>query len=186
MMESSVKKKNLFYMIVLILTLVTMIIGATLAYFKFVASQKEESTVLYSGTLAVEYIDGTYIKNPTLYPIKNINYNTYDNVYRNNFAVTSTGTLDQTIWLDLYITRNDFSVNSLKYAIFNNEGIEMQRGNVPKEGKVNIASNLYLANKATTKYTLIIWLDDTDYNQNFEMGNIITGRIDVYAKQVRR
>ena len=62
----------------------------------------------------------------------------------------------------------------------------MQRGNVPKEGKVNIASNLYLANKATTKYTLIIWLDDTDYNQNFEMGNIITGRIDVYAKQVRR
>lgn len=185
MIESSVKKKNLFYMIVLILTLITMIIGATLAYFKFVASQKEESTVLYTGTLAIEYIDGTYIKNPDLYPIKNVSYNTYDYVYRNNFAVTSTGTLDQTIWVDVDITKNEFSENALKYAIFNSEGMEMQRGNVPQLGKFNIASNLYLASQGTTRYTLIIWLDNMNYNQNFEMGNTVTGRIDVYAKQVR-
>ncbi len=186
MMESSQQKKNLFYMIVLILTLITMIVGATLAYFKLVASQKEESTVLYTGTLAIEYIDGTYIKNPDLYPIKNVNYNTYKYVYRNNFAVTSTGTLDQTISLDVEITKNEFYENALKYAVYNSEGVEMQRGNVPQSGKVNLASNLYLASNGTTKYTLIIWLDNTNYNQNFEMGNTITGRIDVYAKQVRK
>lgn len=186
MMESSQQKKNLFYMIVLILTLITMIVGATLAYFKLVASQKEESTVLYTGTLSIEYIDGTYIKNPDLYPIKNVNYNTYKYVYRNNFAVTSTGTLDQTISLDVEITKNEFYENALKYAVYNSEGVEMQRGNVPQSGKVNLASNLYLASNGTTKYTLIIWLDNTNYNQNFEMGNTITGRIDVYAKQVRK
>ena len=185
MTESSTKKKNLFYMIVLILTLLTMIIGATLAYYKFIASQKEGGTVLYTGTLSIEYIDGTYINNPYLYPLKNVNYDTFDYVYRNNFAITSTGTLDQTIWLDLYITDNKFAENALKYAIYNNEGVEMQRGYVPNSGKVNIASNLYLGSKNTAKYTLIIWLDDTDYNQNFETESTITGRIDVYAKQVR-
>ena len=108
------------------------------------------------------------------------------NVYRNNFAVTSTGTLDQTIWIDVDITENLFKENALKYAIFNSEGVEMTRGYVPQKGKFNIGSNLYLASNGTTKYTLIIWLDNTKYNQNFEMGTIVTGRIDVYAKQIRR
>ncbi len=163
-----------------------MIIGATLAYFKFVAGQKEESTVLYTGTLAIEYIDGVYIKDPELYPLNYVNYNTYQRVYRNSFAITSTGTLDQTIWVDVDITKNEFRENALKFVIFNSEGVEMTRGYVPQSGKFNIASNLYLASNATTTYTLIIWLDNTNYNQNFEMGNGVTGRIDVYAKQVRR
>ena len=186
MMESSQQKKNLFYMIVLILTLITMIVGATLAYYKLVASQKKDSTVLYTGTLQIEYLDGIYIENPNLEPLKNVNFKTYKKVYRNNFAITSTGSLDQTISVDLVISHNEFYENALKYAIFNSEGLEMQRGVVPQEeGKVNIANNLYLAHNATTRYTLIIWLDNTNYVQNFEMGNTVSGRIDVYAKQVR-
>ena len=39
MMESSESKKSIFYMVVLILTLITMIIGATLAYFKLLYSE---------------------------------------------------------------------------------------------------------------------------------------------------
>lgn len=185
-MESSIKKKKKFYMIILIMTLFSLLIGVTLTYYKFLSSQKEESTVLYTGTLAIEYIDGVYIKDPELYPMYNVTYNTYDNVYRNTFAVTSTGTLDQTIWIDVDITKNMFNENALKYAIFNSEGVEMTRGYVPQSGKFNIGSNLYLASNATTRYTLIIWLDNTKYNQNFEMGTIVSGRIDVYAKQVRR
>ena len=185
MMESSQQKKNLFYMIVLILTLITMIVGATLAYYKLVASQKKESTVLYTGTLQIEYLDGTYIENPELEPLRSVNYNTYNKVYRNNFAVTSTGTVDQTISVDMVITSNEFYENALRYIIYNSEGIEMQSGNVPQTGKVNIAKNLYLAHNGTTRYTLIVWLDNTSYNQNFEMGSTVTGRIDVYAKQVR-
>ena len=185
MMESSIKKKNLFYTIVLILTLIIMIIGATLALYRLIASQKEDSTVLYSGTLEIEYLDGIYIKDPELYPLKNVNYNTYKNVYRNNFAVTSTGTLEGTISIDADISKNEFEKNALKYAIYNSQGVEMARGNVPKLGKFNLTSNLYLNSHATTKYTLIIWLDNKNYNQNFEMGKSVSGKIEVYAKQLK-
>ena len=75
-MESNIKKKNLFYMIVLILTLITLLVGVTLTYYKYLASQKEDSTVLYTGTLAIEYIDGVYIKDPELYPMDNVTYET--------------------------------------------------------------------------------------------------------------
>ena len=117
MMENSDAKKSIFYMIVLILTLITMIVGATLAYFKLVDSQKEEGTVLYTGKLEINYIDGVRIKNPELIPTKNPNYNTYKGVYRNSFAVASSGTLKQTIEVELDVASNEFIENSIKYEI---------------------------------------------------------------------
>ena len=45
--------------------------------------------------------------------------------------------------------------------------------------------NTYLASKDTANYTLIIWLKNTGYNQNDIMGNIISGRIDVNAVQIK-
>lgn len=185
MIENSAEKKKIFYMIVLILTLITMIIGATLAYFHLIASQKEEGTVLYTGTLEINYIDGTYIKDPELYPLKDVNYNTYDKVYRNSFAVASSGTLDQTISIDMEVSTNEFSENALKYAVFNEDGARMKTGYIPKTGSINLADNMFLAHDGTAKYTLIIWWDNTGYNQNSEMGSIISGKINVYAKQVR-
>ena len=162
-----------------------MIIGATLALYRLIASQKEDNTVLYSGTLKIEYLDGIYIKDPKLYPLKNVNFTTYKNVYRNNFSVTSTGTLEGIISIDADITKNEFYENAIMYAVYNSQGVEMARGHVPKLGKFNLASNLYLNSHATTNYTLIIWLDNTNYNQNFEMGKTISGKIDVYAKQLK-
>lgn len=185
MMESSESKKRFFYMIVLILTLITMIIGATLAYFSLIASQKEEGTVLYTGKLEINYIDGVYIKNPELLPLNNPGYDTYENVYRNSFSVASSGTLNQTISVELEVSNNEFRENVMKYAIYNSNGQRIASGNIPKEGKVTLASDMYLAATGTAKYTLIIWLDNTNYNQNFEMGNTITGRINVYSKQIR-
>ena len=172
-------------MIVLLLTLITMIIGATLAYFSLVASQKEEGTVLYTGKLEINYIDGVYIQNPELYPIKNPGYNTYDNVYRNSFSVASSGTLEQVISVELEIANNEFRENAIKYAIYNEKGQRLSNGSVPKTGKVTIASDMYLEVTGTAKYTLMIWLDNTNYNQNFEMGNTITGKINIHSKQIR-
>lgn len=185
MMESSEEKKKIFYMIVLILTLITMIIGATLAYFSLIASQEEEGTVLYTGKLEINYIDGVYIKDPVLIPMKDPGYNTYDGIYRNSFAVSSSGTLEQTISVELEVSNNEFRENAIKYAIYNDKGQKMSSGNVPKTGKVTIASNMYLAAVGTAKYTLIIWLDNTGYNQNSEMGKTITGKININSKQLR-
>lgn len=185
MMESSESKKRIFYMIVLILTFITMIIGATLAYFSLISSQREEGTVLYTGKLEINYIDGVYIKNPTLMPTTEPNYNTYKNVYRNNFSVTSSGTLEQTISIELDIANNEFQENSIKYIIYNENGQKLASGNVPKIGKTTIASDMYLPKTATARFTLIIWLENTNYNQNFEMGKSITGKININSKQIR-
>ena len=186
MVESSTKKKELFYIIVLILTLITMIIGATFAYLKLVGSQKKEGTVLYTGTVRINYIDGTYIKNPELLPMQTVNYNTYDKVYRNTFEIKSTGTLDQTIDIDLEIEHNDFNENSLKYVVYSNEGKELATGYVPKTGKINLVNNVYLGHGETARYTIIIWWYSTDANQMSEFGSVITGRINAEAKQIKK
>ena len=185
MMESSESKKSIFYMIVLILTLITMIIGATLAYFKLLESQEEEGTVLYTGKLEINYIDGVYIQNPELIPTKNPGYNTYKGVYRNSFSVASSGTLEQTITLELEVSTNEFRDNAIKYVVFNASGDRIATGNVPKEGKVTLASDMYLSPTGTAKYTLIIWLENTGYNQNSEMGKTIVGKINIHSKQMR-
>ncbi len=185
MIESSKEKKRLFYMIVLLLTLITMIIGATLAYLNLVGSQKEEGTVLYTGTVRINYLDGKYIDNPELFPITNVNYNTKDKVYRNDFAIESTGTLDQTISIDMEIKENEFHENSLKYIVYSENGNQLATGNVPKKGQINIANNIFLGHGEKAQYTVIIWWVNTDYNQNDEMGSVISGKINAYAKQIK-
>ena len=186
MMESSESKKSLFYMIVLVLTLIIMIIGATMAYFSLMSSQKEEGTVLYTGKLEINYIDGVYIRNPELIPTKNPGYNTYKGVYRNSFSVASSGTLEQTISLELEVANNEFIENAIRYAVYNEKGQRLSTGIVPKTGKVTVAEDMYLAPTGTAKYTLIVWLDNTNYNQNTEMGKNITGRINIHSRQLRR
>lgn len=185
MIESSNEKKQLFYIIVLILTLITMIIGATFAYFKLVGSQKKEGTVLYTGTLQINYIDGRYINDPGLFPLKDVNYNTYDKVYRNRFGITSTGTLDQTISIDIDITTNEFPENVLKFVVYSENGNQLATGNVPKSGNINLANNIFLGHGETAYYTVIIWWPSTDYNQEVEMGSVIAGRINATAKQIK-
>lgn len=185
MIESSQEKKKIFYLVVLVLTLITMLIGAVFGIYSLIASQKEDDTKLYTGTLQINYIDGVYIRNPELIPTKNVDFSTYKGVYRNNFQIASSGTLDQIINLDLEISKNEFIENALKYAIYNSKGNELASGFVPKTGKVNLASNMYLASGYVATYTLIIWLDNTNYNQNSEMGKIITGKINAYAKQIK-
>lgn len=185
MIESSAEKKKIFYMIVLILTFITMIIGATLAYFLLIASQKEEGTVLYTGKLEINYIDGTYVKDAELMPVSNVTYNTYEGVYRNNFRVASSGTLNQTISVDLEVTLNEFSQNVLRYGIFNDKGQVINTGYVPKTGSITLASNMFLAHDGIANYTLIIWMNNGSYNQNKEMGNKIVGKINIYSVQTR-
>lgn len=186
MIESDSKKK-LFYIIILILTLIAMLVSATIAYFSLVSSQKDEDTKLYTGKLEINYVDGVYIKNPTLWPMNGKpNYNTYKDVYRNTFKVVSSGTLEQTITVDMIVTNNTFDKDDIKYCVFNNKGKEMACGDVPLTGKVNLADNLYLSASGTAEYTLILWLDNKDYNQNSDFGKEIRGKISVLSKQLKR
>ena len=185
MMEDSNKGKRTFFMVVLLLTLIVMIIGATLAYYSLLSSQKKEGTVLYTGYLQINYVDGVYIKNPDLYPISNVTYNTTDKVYRNTFSIVSSGTLDQTLSIDMDITKNEFSPNALKYVVYSTNGNELARGTVPQSGKVNLAENIYLEKDGTATYTVIVWWQDNGTNQSYEAGHTISGKITAYSKQAK-
>ena len=136
--------------------------------------------------MKINYISGTEINNPELLPIESVDYNTHEKVYRNNFEIASTGTLDQTISVDLEVTRNDFSAGTLKYVLYSNQGKQLASGDVPKTGSINLTNNVFLGHGESARYTLIIWWYSTNSNQTAEIGNIITGRINAEARQIRR
>ena len=60
-MENSKNKKDIFYFVVLILTLITMTVGITFTYFSMLAKEEDDSTRIQTGTLAINYIDGKEI-----------------------------------------------------------------------------------------------------------------------------
>ena len=88
------KKGYLFYYIILILTLIVMVIGATFTYYSLVASDKEDSTWVQTGDLAIKYVDGSVIKADNLMPMNEPSFNTKASYYRKEFSVRSTGSLD--------------------------------------------------------------------------------------------
>ena len=74
----------------------------------------------------------------------------------------------------------------MKYAIYNEKGDKLATGSIPKKGKVTLASDMYLEPTGIAKYTLIMWLDNTNYNQNDEMGKTITAKINIHSRQLRQ
>lgn len=54
-----VKSKNdIFYLILFVLTIITMIVGITFTYFSLIASEDEDSTKVQTGSISINYIDG--------------------------------------------------------------------------------------------------------------------------------
>ena len=185
MIEDTNKPKRTFILIILLLTLIVMIVSATLAYYLLLSSQKEEGTVLYTGYLQINYVDGVYVRNPDLYPVRNVYYETYDKVYRNNFSIVSSGTLNQTLSIDMEITKNEFSPNALMYAVYSSNKNELARGYLPQDGTVNLVDNVYLEYNGTATYTVIVWWQDDGTNQASEAGHVISGKIIAYSKQAK-
>ena len=68
-MNNSKSKNDIFYFILLILTMITMVVGITFTYFSMIASEKEDSTKVQVGSLSINYIDGKAIDTYALLPI---------------------------------------------------------------------------------------------------------------------
>ena len=50
---------------------------------------------------------------------------------------------------------------------------------------INLLNNVYLGSKETARYTLIIWWYSTDDNQIDDFDNVITGKINAEAIQIK-
>ena len=115
-------KKNIYYIISLILTLLIFVAASTFAYFSMVASREKDSTQIYTGTVMINYHQGDIIKGVNLVPgtdfgngSKVPNINTEHNVYKNNFSVSNSGTLPVKVDININISNNEFSHKILKY-----------------------------------------------------------------------
>ncbi len=179
------EKKNFFYIIMMILTLITVVIGAAFAIYTFLHSQKEGGTNVYTGTLSIVYTEGERIYLKNIYPTYNPQFNETENVYKNSFTITNTGTLEGVLRINIEIKNNEFNAGSLKYKLFNSDGNELTTGNVPKTGNFEIINNVLLESNATVTYTVIIWLDESGDNQNEEMRKTLLGNVRADISQKR-
>lgn len=181
----SERKSDVFYLILLVLTLITMIIGITFTYFSFVAKEKKDNTKIQTGILSINYVDGESIGGSGLIPINEPNLDTDYAVYKKKFSVRSKGTLDQVLDIYINVTKNDFSSNALRFALYNNQNKKIATGIIPSSGSVLLISGDYLKSNSTNDYTVLIWLQENNMNQNYEANNMFVGGFDITARQVK-
>lgn len=186
MNQSKSKNKNdIFYLVVLILTLITMIVGITFTYFSLMASEDKDSTRVETGYLSINYIDGKVVDTYSLLPIDEPTLNTKLSVYRKEFTISSDGSLDQTLDIYMNITKNEFSHNALKYAIYDSTNTKLGIGFIPSEGKILMKSGILLKSKDKETFTVLIWLQNSDENQINEEGHTFVGGFDITATQIK-
>ena len=184
-MNTTDDKKNFYYVAILILTLIAVIVGATFAVYNFLHSQKEGGSKVYTGTLAIEYFSGNIINLNEIFPTTDPEYDEENNVYKNKFKVTNTGTLDGILSVNVEIIKNEFSAGTLKYKLFNSEGEVITTGEIPKKDSIEIANSILLSATESAEFTLIIWLEESGENQNEEMRKELIGLIKADANQKR-
>ena len=83
------------------------------------------------------------------------------------------------------VTKNDFKDGNLKYSLYNSENRKISTGSIPSNGNVLIAKDDYLKNNFTNNYTILIWLQNTDDNQEYEEDSIFVGGFDITANQIK-
>lgn len=181
-MNTTANKKDFFYIIVLILTFVTVIIGATFAIYSLIFSHKEGSSAVYTGTLSIEYLSGDIIKFNFLKPMEVLSLEDNKNVYKNQFKVTNTGTLDSLLSVILEIKVNEFSDETLMYSLYDDTGLIMEDF-LEGTNEITLAKNVILENDTVKNFTLVVWLKENGENQNEEMRKNLVGQIRVDASQ---
>lgn len=187
-MNSDGKSKNdIFYFILLILTMITMVVGVTFTYLSLMAEEEEDSTKVKAGSISINYIDGRTIDTYALLPIREPNLNTKYSVYKKKFSVASDGSLDQTLDLYINVTQNGFTNNALMFALYDETNSKLATGHITSEegGRVLMKSGVYLKSNNTADFTVLIWLQENDENQDHEQGKTFIGGFDITATQVK-
>lgn len=179
------KKVNVYYLVVLILTLIIMAVGISFAIFTLAGKEKDDSTQIWTGTLSINYVDGKEINVYNLFPINEPKLGDEMFVYTKKFSVTSNGSLDQTIDLYIDIKENEFISDHLRYALYDSNGNKINTGGISKDGKVLMTSGIFLKSGGTKDFTVLLWLQETFENQNNEQDCSFKGEFDIFANQIK-
>ena len=183
MNSSHANRKDIFYIIILILTFITVIVGAAFALYTFIFSQEEGANAVYTGTLSIEYLSGKIIDSYNLYPSEDPNLAEEKNIYKNNFRVTNTGSLDCKLEVGVEFYLNEFSNETLMYILYNSAQEEVASGYLEGKKTAILASNITLESNTTEDFNLVIWIKENGEDQNAEMKKRLNGTIRVDASQ---
>ena len=182
------KKRNVFFSCLYILSFIIMIIGSTLAYFSFRttsdrnvidASSLKDSTV----TISVSQVSG----GGDLFPLKDddimkaYNRNCVDdngNMACNKYAVTLNNTGNSN-YLDGKIKFNTSNnLVNLYFMMIDSKGsVYVPTTKIENDKYYNIGKSLKMKENSDFSYTLIVWLRNLDENQNSEMNGNYKGTI---------
>lgn len=182
------KKRNIFFSCLYILSFIIMIIGSTLAYFSFRttsdknvinASSLKDSSV----TISVSQVSG----GGDLFPLKDddimkaYNRNCVDdngNMACNKYAVTLNNTGNSN-YLDGKIKFNTSNnLINLYFMMIDSKGsVYVPTTKIENDKYYNIGKSLKMKENSDFSYTLIVWLRNLDENQNSEMNGNYKGTI---------
>lgn len=182
------KKRNVFFRCLYILSFIIMIIGSTLAYFSFRttsdknvinASSLKDSSV----TISVSQVSG----GGDLFPLKDddimkaYNRNCVDdngNMACNKYAVTLNNTGNSN-YLDGKIKFNTSNnLVNLYFMMIDSKGsVYVPTTKIENDKYYNIGKSLKMKENSDFSYTLIVWLRNLDENQNSEMNGNYKGTI---------
>lgn len=170
---------------ILIISYLVMIVflglGISFSYFLLADSADKDSTRVYAGRLDVSYIQGNEL-DEILYPIPEPDFNTTEKVYRNRFAVSTEGTLEQNVAISFNILSNQFSNDMIRYALYTSNGNKLSTGYL-NEGLELLIDNLYFKPVESREFVLMVWLEEKPFEQAGEMGCKLLGRILINSKQ---
>ncbi len=181
-MNTVANKKDFFYIVVLILTFITVILGATFAVYSLLFSHNEGSSAVYTGNLSIEYLSGDIINFNLLKPMEELSLDDKTNVYSNKFRVTNTGTLNSLLSIILEINKNEFSDETLMYSLFDDGGLLVENF-LEGNNEIIISNKILLKKGETINFMLVVWLKESGENQNEEMKKNLIGQIRVDASQ---
>ena len=185
MNNTSENKKNIFYITMLIITLLIVIIGVVYALTILVSSRDEGSSAIYTGTLVIDYEAGNKVE-CKLVPIYTPSSLNDPNAYTNTFSISSTGTLNSLVDIKLKVNENEFTRDWVKYALYHEDGELIQRGSIIGLNDVNLATGETINSGEKETYVLQIWLEENSENQNSEMRKNLSATIEVNATQSKK
>lgn len=182
MNNTTENRKNIFYTAMLILTLIITVIGTVYALSILVKSQEEGSSIVYTGTLAIDYETGREV-NCNLMPIYTPASVDQEGAYTNTFNISSTGTLNSVVDVELEINNNEFPDGYIKYAVYNVNNELLKTGDINGTNSIILAKNVLIKTGETATYTLQIWLEEINEDQTEYMRKNVNGQINVDAIQ---
>ena len=181
-MNIKFNKREKIILVVYLLVILIMGVGITYSFFLLADRAKEDSTKVYAGRLDVNYKVSDKVIADVLYPIPEPNFYVEKDVYKSSFTVSSEGTLEQNVSINFQVSRNEFSKDAIRYALYDSNGMKLATGYI-NQGMVTLIDNVYFKEIESRDYVLIIWLQETPDDQSGEQGNRLAGRIVIQSKQ---